>query len=158
MLYPTLARRGSANLWDDIVNIRRDFDRWVDQFGNRELTASWLPPVDVRETGEHLQVDVELPGMTADDVDVRVENSVLTVRGEKKSELQEGKEGSDYHLIERRYGRFERSFTLPRTVDAERVEAHFDNGVLTITLPKAETAKPRQIQIRSGNGTRVDSK
>ncbi len=158
MLYPTLARRGSANLWDDFVNIRRDFDRWVDQFGNRELTASWLPPVDVRETGEHLQVDVELPGMTADDVDVRVENSVLTVRGEKKSELQEGKEGSDYHLIERRYGRFERSFTLPRTVDAERVEAHFDNGVLTITLPKAETAKPRQIQIRSGNGTRVDSK
>ncbi len=159
MLYPTLARRVPTTLWDDLFNVRREFDRFIDQFGARELTSAWMPPVDVRETEDAILVDVELPGMTVEEVDVRVENGVLTVSGEKKSEIEEGKEGTNYHLVERRYGRFERSFTLPRTVDAEKVDAQFNNGVLSITLPKAETAKPRRIQIRAGNGgTQVHSK
>ena len=159
MLYPTLARRGTVSLWDDIFNMRRDFDRLIDRFGTNDMaTAAWAPAVDVRETGDTILVDVELAGLRPEDVDVRVENGVLTVSGEKKSEIQEGTEGSSYHLVERRYGRFERSFTLPRTVDADRVEANFSHGVLTISLPKAEGAKPRRVQIKSGNGTSVSQR
>jgi HSP20 family protein len=129
---------------------RREFDRLLDRYTANGLLSAWAPPVDVRETGDVIEVEVELPGLGSDDVDVRVENGVLTISGEKKSEVEEGKEGSSYHLIERRYGRFERSFTLPRTVDAEKVEASFSNGVLSIRLPKAETAKPRRITVKAG--------
>lgn len=149
MLYPALARRGAASLWDDMFTVRREFDRLFDRYGSNELTAAWAPPVDVRETGDGIQVEAELPGIDPENVDVRVENGVLTISGEKKTEYEEGTEGSNYHLVERRYGRFERSFTLPRTVDAEKVEARFSNGVLSIALPKAETAKPRRIAVKS---------
>lgn len=152
MLYPVLARRGNANLWDEMFSVRREFDRLLDRFGSTELTGAWAPAVDVAETGDEIRVEVELPGLNPEDVEVRVENGVLTVSGEKRSEFEEGKEGSSYHLIERRYGRFERSFTLPRTVNAEKVDARFSNGVLSIGMPKAETAKPRRIAIKSGNG------
>lgn len=158
MLHPTIARRGTPNLWDDVFGMRRDFDRLLERYGANEITAGWVPAVDVRESGEALHVEIELPGMGPEDVDLRVENGVLTVSGEKKSEVEEGKEGSGYHLIERRYGRFERSFTLPRTVDSEKVDARFSNGVLSIALPKAETAKPRRIAIKGGNSTTVRSK
>ena len=116
--------------------------------------------VDVRETGDALLVQAELPGLTVDDVDVRVENGVLTISGEKKQELEQDSEDSGYRLVERCYGRFERSFRLPRSVDAEKVKAEFANAVLTVTFPKAEEAKPRRIEVKVTNGkkARIGSK
>lgn len=147
MLYPTLWNRQTPNVWDEIFNIRNDFDRLL---GRAETQVSaWSPVVDVRETQDQLMLQAELPGMTADDVDVSVENGVLTISGEKRQEIREGEDGSNYHLVERRYGRFERRFTLPRSVDAEKVAADYENGILTITLPKVEKAKPRRIQIKA---------
>jgi HSP20 family protein len=102
--------------------------------------------MDVRETGEEYQVIAELPGVTSDDVEVTVENGVLSISGEKKEEVEEGA-GTDRHLYERRYGRFQRNFSLPRSVDAENVKANFENGLLRVSLPKAAVAKPRKIKI-----------
>ncbi len=155
MLYPILRRDRAPNILEDMLNVRGDFDRifdrWLSDRGTSQL-AAWMPPVDVRETNEAILVQAELPGLRPDDVDVRVENGVLTVSGEKKHEVEEGKEESGYHLFERRYGRFERSFTLPSSVSHDAIKARFDNGVLTISLPKAETARPRRVQIEAGNG------
>lgn len=155
MLYPILRSRTSApNVWEDMFNVRNEFDRLFDRWAGRDANglAAWMPPVDVRETEDSLIVEAELPGLTTDDVDVRVENGVLTISGEKKHTVEEAKDEPNYHFFERRYGRFERSFTLPRSVDAEHVQAQFDNGILTVALPKTETAKPRRIQIQSGAG------
>ena len=153
MLYPMLRRERAPNLWNEMFTVRNEFDRLLDRWsGQPAADYAWMPAIDVRETTDELLVEAELPGLNPNDVDVRVENGVLTISGEKKHQLEEGKEGEGYHLYERRYGRFERSFTLPRTVNADNVKAHFSNGVLTIHLPKAETAKPRRIQIEAGNG------
>jgi len=110
------------------------------------------PAVDVRETAEEIRVRVELPGLARDDIQVSIENNVLTVAGEKKAEATEKDEG-DWHLMERRYGGFERSFTLPPTVNAAAIAAAFHDGILTIALPKVETARPRRIEI-AANGAR----
>jgi HSP20 family protein len=105
--------------------------------------------VDVRETDNEFLVSAEIPGLTRDDVEVTVENGVLSLTGEKQEEREEGGAESGYRIVERRYGRFQRSFSLPRGVDAEKVEAKFSDGVLKITLPKIAAAKPRQIKIGS---------
>jgi len=108
--------------------------------------ATWVPPVDVFQTGDHeLVLKAELPDMTREDIDVTVENFVLTIKGEKKltSDVKE----EQYHHIERRYGAFSRSFSLPRTVDSGKVAAEYRNGVLTVRLPLREEAKPRQIKV-----------
>ena len=152
MLYPMLRRTDRApSLWNEMFSVRNEFDRLLDRWAGQTGHA-WMPVVDVRETGDELLVEAELPGLNPHEVDVRVENGVLTISGEKKHEVEEGKEDSNYHLFERRYGRFERSFTLPRGVNPDGVKAEFANGILTIHLPKAETAKPRRIQIEAGNG------
>lgn len=157
MIYPTLWR-GSAvpSIWDDVTTARREMDRLFDRVLNTGAgaTSLWAPPVDVRETDDEIQVAVELPGIRPDDVSVTVENGVLAISGEKRQEVQQGKEGGDYHLIERRYGRFERSFTLPRTINGDQVKARFEHGVLTVHLPKAPEAKPRRVKVDIGNGTR----
>lgn len=153
MVYPTLWRSNATSLWDDLFSTRRELDRMLDRFmtGTYSPTSAvWAPAVDVRETQDEIRVMAELPGLEPDDVDVSIENNVLTVTGEKRQEIEEGKEDSSFHVLERRYGRFERSFTLPRTVDADNISARFHNGVLTVTLPKAETAKPRRVQIEAG--------
>jgi HSP20 family protein len=121
--------------------------RW-DPFRDFGFTtgATWVPPVDVFQTGEHeLVLKAELPDMSREDIDVSVENFVLTIKGEKKlaSEVKE----DQYQHIERRYGAFSRSFSLPRTVDSSKVAADYRNGVLTIRLPLREEAKPRQIKV-----------
>jgi len=149
MLYPTLWSRPQTNVWDEMFNIRNEFDRLLGR-SETQVGGAWCPVVDVRESEDALTMQAELPGVTLDDVDVSVENGVLTISGEKKQEVREGHEGSDYHLVERRYGRFERRFALPRSVDAEKVSADFENGILTIMLPKAEKAKPRRIQVQGG--------
>jgi HSP20 family protein len=121
--------------------------RW-DPFRDFGFTtgATWVPPVDVFQTGDHeLVLKAELPEMTREDIDVTVENFVLTIKGEKK--LTTDVKEEHFHHIERRYGAFSRSFSLPRTVDAGKVAADYKNGVLTVRLPLREEAKPRQIKV-----------
>jgi HSP20 family protein len=112
------------------------------------------PHADVAENKEEIRVTVELPGMRPDDVDVDLENNILTISGQKHEERQEGDQESRWHLSERRYGRFSRSFVLPRDVEHERIEARFENGVLHVTIPKGEKARPRRIDVKSGDGAR----
>jgi HSP20 family protein len=109
-------------------------------------SGSWMPPVDIYQNGEHeLVLKAELPDMTREDIDVTVDNGTLTIKGEKKlsGEVKE----EQFHRVERRYGAFSRSFSLPLTVDPGRVAAEYKNGVLTIKLPMREEAKPRQIKV-----------
>jgi HSP20 family protein len=108
--------------------------------------GSWVPPVDIFETsGRDLVIKVELPDVNREDVDVTVEHNTLTLRGEKKPPADVKDE--QFRRVERRYGRFTRSFTLPTTVDAARVSADFKNGVLTVKLPFKEEARPRTINV-----------
>ena len=105
----------------------------------------WLPPVDIKETENDLILKADIPDVDMKDIDVHVENGTLTIRGERKFEAEK-KEGS-WHRVERSYGTFERAFTLPETVDFDAVKADYKAGVLTITIPKKEVAKPRQIKV-----------
>lgn len=151
MAFPTLWRADIPATWNDVFTSRRDIDRVFDRFFGQTggMTGSWAPVVDVRETKDAIEVVAELPGLRLDDVEVSIENNVLTVSGEKKQGVTEGSPEAEYHLIERRCGRFERRFTLPRTVDAEKIGARFEHGLLTVTLPKAEASKPRRVEIRT---------
>jgi len=105
----------------------------------------WSPPVDIFETENELVLKADLPDVKPEEVEVQVENQTLTIRGQRKFEQQFDKGG--FHRIERSYGTFVRTFTLPSTVDTEKVQANYDNGVLTVALPKKEAAKPRQVKI-----------
>lgn len=108
--------------------------------------ATWVPPVDIVQTGDHeLVLKAELPDMTREDIDLTVENFVLTIKGEKKASSEVKEE--QFHHVERRYGAFSRSFSLPRTVDVSRVSADYKSGVLTVRLPLREEARPRQIKV-----------
>jgi HSP20 family protein len=117
--------------------------------------GSWVPPVDIEEDKEKIALTAELPGMTENDIDIQMEGGVLTIRGERKFENE--KEGKNYHRVERSYGQFVRSFTLPNNVDREKIRAEFQDGLLRIELPKHEEAKPRQIKI-GGNGQTAQTK
>ena len=108
----------------------------------------WSPPVDVEETGDELVLTAELPGMKHEDIDIELEDGVLTIQGEKKEEQKD--EGTQGLLYERRWGSFTRKFTLPRAVDANNIRANYENGILTIHVPKAEEAKGRKIEISAG--------
>jgi len=110
----------------------------------------WTPSVDVFETEDALTLKADLPEVRIEDIDVRVENQTLTLRGQRKFEKEENIKG--YHRIERSYGEFVRSFSVPSTVDTEKVQADYKNGVLTITLPKKEAAKPRQVKVAIQDG------
>jgi len=108
--------------------------------------ASWVPPVDVYSNGEHeIVLKAELPDMTREAIDITVEDDTLTIKGEKK--FSDEVKDEQFHRIERRYGTFSRSFSLPQTVDATKVSAEYKNGVLTVRLPLREEAKPRQIKV-----------
>ena len=112
--------------------------------------VGWVPIVEITETDEELLLTAELPGMTKENVDITLENEILTIRGEKKEEKKEEKNGGARYLLwERNYGAFERSFTLPRMVDPAKLAAEMKNGVLTIRMPKTEIAKAkgRKIEI-----------
>ena len=121
--------------------------RW-DPFRDFGFTApsTWIPPVDIFQTAEHeLVLKAELPDMSRDEIDINIENFVLTIKGDKKASTEVKDE--QYHHAERRYGSFSRSFSLPTTVDPNRVSAEYKNGVLTVRLPLREEAKPRQIKV-----------
>lgn len=113
--------------------------------GDAEATA-WTPSCDVLEDKDELKIVLELPGVRPEDLKINLENRILTVRGEKKALAEQN--GERWHRYERAYGSFERSFTLPVTVDPDRVQATVEHGVLILTLPKAASAKPREIPVR----------
>ena len=121
--------------------------RW-DPFRDFGFTApsTWMPPVDIFQSGEHeLVLKAELPDMNRDDIEINIENFVLTINGEKKASTEVKDE--QYPHVERRYGSFSRSFSLPQTVDPNKVSAEYKNGVLTVKLPLREEAKPRSIKV-----------
>jgi len=135
--------REFAHLQDRINRMFTDYNS-----GDEGLMSSgaWVPPVDIYENGDHeVVLKAELPDMTREDIDVTVDNGTLTIKGEKKfsSDVKE----EQFHRIERRYGSFSRSFSLPRTVDTAKVAADYRNGVLTVRLPLREDAKPRQVKV-----------
>lgn len=109
------------------------------------LGGSWAPAVDIYEQNGNIELKAELPGIDPKDVDIRVENNVLTLRGQRS--LDNDVKRESYHRVERAYGAFSRSFTLPTVVDTEKILAEYKDGVLRLVLPKKEEAKPRQIQI-----------
>ena len=111
--------------------------------------GAWIPSVDIYDSGSHeLVIKAELPDMRREDIDISVENNTLTISGEKKMEA--GIREDQFHRVERAYGHFSRSFSLPATIDTEKVTAEYKNGVLTLRLPTREEAKPRQIQVKVG--------
>jgi HSP20 family protein len=137
----------------DVLNIQREINGMFDRFfrsGWSEDTnlapTVWSPATDITEDEHGYSVKVELPGVKKDEVKITMENSVLTIRGEKKQEKQSKSDNA--HRVERCYGSFQRSFTLPSTVKAEKIEATFADGILTIALPKAEEARPKQIDVK----------
>jgi HSP20 family protein len=139
--------RGSQS--GPVFGLRREIDRlFEDTFGREAGRTGWAPPVDVREDSTEIVLEIELPGIKPDDVEVTAENGVLTIRGEKQSTSTEGSEGR-YHVIERSYGSFTRSFQLPNGVDERRIEADFVDGLLVVHVPKAAMAQPRRIEIRN---------
>jgi HSP20 family protein len=116
--------------------------------GDDDLLTSgtWVPPVDIYQNGDHeVVLKAEVPGMTREDIDITVDNGTLTIKGEKKFSAEV--KDDQFHRVERRYGRFSRAFSLPRTVDAGKVAAEYKNGVLTVRLPLKDEAKPRQIKV-----------
>jgi HSP20 family protein len=117
-------------------------------------TSSFSPAVDVYEDEHNVTLKIEVPGIDEKDIDVRLENNTLTVHGDRKIEKEEKEE--NYRRVERQYGSFTRTFTLPTTVDSEKVSASYDKGVLKITLPKKAEAKPKQIKVNVG-GTKAEN-
>lgn len=117
--------------------------------GEASHRVLWSPAVNVEETKEELRLTAELPGMTIDDIEIEVENNILSLRGQKRQE--EETEDRKFHVWERSFGGFERSFTLPRTVKADEISAHFRDGILNIQMPKAPEAKGRKISIKAEN-------
>jgi len=113
------------------------------------LNAAWNPKVNIFENKDQLVLEAELPGMTREDFDLSIENNVLTLKGERKFEKKD--ERDNYHRIERAYGSFTRSFTLPSTVTSDNARAEFNNGVLSVSLPKREETKARKIEITGGD-------
>jgi HSP20 family protein len=142
-----MVNRGS--LTGPVFGLRREIDRlFEDTFGGDSRRSGWAPAVDIREDNTEIALEVELPGIKPSDVEVMAENGVLTIRGEKQSGSTEGSEGR-YHVVERSYGSFTRSFQLPTGVDEQRIEADFSDGLLTIRIPKAALAQPRRIEIKN---------
>jgi len=133
-----------------LIRFDRLFDRAFSDFlapvADGAATRGWLPAVDIKETPAALSLAVELPGLSKDDVNVTVEDNILTISGERKFEKSVKEE--NFHRVERSYGAFSRSFALPRNVTFDQIDAKHVNGVLTLTLPKAEQAKPRKIEIQ----------
>ncbi len=123
-------------------------NRMFADFYGESFNRGWFPPVDIYETDEHEYViKAELPDMKREDINLTFENGVLTVRGERKFEHEAKRE--NFHRVERSYGTFSRSFTLPNTVDAARISASYKDGVLTVRLPQREDAKPKQISVHA---------
>lgn len=154
-MFSLVTRRPATWVANDVRRMDRLFNDVFTAFPfsdlitrDAESTAAWIPAVDVFETAEGLRVIAELPGVKPEDVKVSVEQGVLTLRGEKRQSAEEQTES--VHRYERSYGVFQRSFQLPSSVDADRIDARMEHGVLTIALPKAEKAKAKEIAVKIG--------
>lgn len=145
--------------WDPFQELQTWSDRMSRVFSGERAPArrseeenisfgSWMPPVDIVEGKDKIRLKVELPGFKENQVDLTVENGLLTIRGERKFESDNTEE--NYHRIERSYGTFVRSFTLPNSVDQGHIQANFGDGILTIEMPKREETRPKQIPIKAG--------
>lgn len=130
-------------------------DRLFNEFMGRTMrqmdeetsaSGSWSPAVNIMERQDSIVISADLPGLKADDVEVTVDNGVLTIRGERG--FEEANEGETYHRIERWYGSFERSFSIPNSVDPQKIEARFVNGEMSVTLPKRDESKPRSVKVK----------
>jgi HSP20 family protein len=130
-----------------------------DSYGERDealTTSTFAPPVDVYEDEHNVTLKIEVPGIDEKDLDVRVENNTLTVHGERKIEKEEKEE--NFRRVERQYGSFTRSFTLPNTVDTDSIQAAYEKGILKIQLAKKAEAKPKQIKVNVGSGKSLEGK
>ena len=137
----------AQDLFSGLSRLNRIMDEALGSWNGGSVASAWLPACDVIEDKDHLKIALELPGVRSEDVKVSVENNVLTIRGEKRQESED--RGQRWHRYERSYGAFERTFTLPSTVDAHHVQATASDGVLTLVLPKSERAKPREIPVKT---------
>src|SRR5438270_12779993 len=150
--------REFSTMQDRMSRMNRLFRESYSPEGPEEAltTTSFAPPVDIYEDEHNITLKIEVPGIDEKDIDVRVENNTLTVHGERKIEQEEKEE--NYRRIERQYGSFTRTFTLPTTVDTESVSANYDKGVLKIKLAKKAEAKPKQIKVNVGSERTLESK
>ncbi len=135
----------SLSHFDPLANLRLFEDAFTRVLAEPQSNRPWSPSVDIYETENELVLKADLPDVDLKDIDVRVENQTLTIAGERKFEQQEASKG--FHRIERSYGRFVRSFAVPNSFDVNNIGADYKNGVLSVTLPKTEAAKPRQIKV-----------
>jgi HSP20 family protein len=135
----------SLSHYDPLANLRLFEDAFTRMLSEPQTNRPWAPAVDIYETENELVLKADLPDVDLKDIDVRVENQTLTISGERKFEKSDTTKG--YHRIERSYGTFVRSFSVPNTFDTEHIAADFKNGVLSVTLPKKEAAKPRQVKV-----------
>src|SRR5206468_6658346 len=152
----------AINRWDpfrEVVALQNRVNslfREMNEGDNPLTTASFVPAVDIYEDSKKVVLKLEVPGMEEKDLDIRVENNTLTVKGERKFDKDEKEE--NFHRIERRYGSFFRSFTLPSTVDSEHIGATYNAGVLKLELLKKPEAQPKQIKVNVGGGQRIESR
>ena len=134
----------------DFKTLQNQLNRIFEPFarfasGDEDLVSgAWVPPVDVAETQERIVVRAEVPGVKQEDIQIEFENGLLTIRGERAIEKTDA---TTWHRVERTYGNFSRSFTLPRSIDAEKISANYRDGILEVSVPKREEAKPKQIRI-----------
>ena len=141
----------------EVDSLQSEVNRLFDSFFGAPARGSsarrWVPAMDLVETDDHLVLKADLPGLDRDDVSIEIKDGVLTVSGERKAEHEE--RGDGYHRVERAFGGFSRSLTLPRGIDANQVSAEFDKGVLEVRIPKPEEQKPQRVEIASAgvNGT-----
>ena len=135
----------ALSAFDPFAHLRQFEDSIARVLSEPQTNRPWSPSVDIYETDNELVLTSDLPGVDLKDIDVRVENQTLTLSGERSFEKKDSTKG--YHRIERSYGSFQRSFAVPNAFDTEKIGAEFKNGVLTVTLPKKEAAKPRQIKV-----------
>jgi len=147
MMLPSIWRNRSSLVDSSLDDfIERFFYGWP--FFRTDSEISWAPRTDVHETDKEVVIDIELPGIEKKDINVTLRDNVLTVSGERRDERK--RNGKDFRSVERHYGRFERSFGLPDTVDPEKISARFKNGVLTIKVAKTEEAQPKEIPVEVG--------
>jgi HSP20 family protein len=137
----------SLSHFDPLANLRVFEDAFSRMLSEPQSNRPWTPSVDIYETENELVLKADLPEVDHNDIDVRVENQTLTLAGQRKFEKPDA--GNGYHRIERSYGNFTRSFAVPNTFDTGNIAAAFKNGVLTVTLPKREAAKPRTIKVEA---------
>ncbi|GAB7027114.1 Hsp20/alpha crystallin family protein [Geotalea toluenoxydans] len=138
------------NPFKDLRTMQEEMNHLLDLAWNRESGEElnegiWQPPVDIYENAEAVVIKAEVPDMDQQDIEVRIENNILTLRGERKQNTDVKRE--NYHRVERYYGTFQRSFTLPQSIDQDKIRASCDRGVLTIILPKTEEIKSKQIKV-----------